>query len=199
MSEGRLYYVMGPSGAGKDSVLGWVRAHGVSHDVLCAHRYITRPADAGGENHVALSEAEFLARARRGLFALTWQAHGLHYGIGREIEHWLERGAKVLVNGSRDAYLQACERFPALQPVLITASRETIAGRLASRGRETSEGIAARLARSDAYQAPAGAMVIHNDGDLIEAGAALLGAISRQNGVVEQAVTVASHAGIAAL
>jgi phosphonate metabolism protein PhnN/1,5-bisphosphokinase (PRPP-forming) len=65
---------------------------------------------------------------QRGLFALTWQAHGLHYGIGREIQHWLERGAKVLVNGSRDAYPQARERFPSLQPVVITASRETIAG-----------------------------------------------------------------------
>jgi ribose 1,5-bisphosphokinase len=183
VSEGRLYYVMGPSGAGKDSVLGWVRAHGVSHDVLCAHRYITRPADAGGENHVALSEAEFASRAHRGLFALTWRAHGLHYGIGREIEYWLERGVKVLVNGSRDAYLRACERFPALQPVLITASRETMARRLASRGRETDQDIAARLARSDAYEAPTGALVIHNDGDLAEAGTALLGAITHPHRV----------------
>lgn len=183
MSEGRLYYVMGPSGAGKDSVLGWLRAHGVSHDVLCAHRYITRPADAGGENHVALSEEEFVSRAHRGLFALTWQAHGLHYGIGREIEHWLERGAKVVVNGSRDAYLQACERFPELQPVLITASRETMAKRLASRGRETSQDIAARLARSDAYLAPTGTLVIHNDGDLAEAGIALLTAITQPHRV----------------
>jgi ribose 1,5-bisphosphokinase len=183
VSEGRLYYVMGPSGVGKDSVLGWVRAHGVSHDVLCAHRYITRPAGAGGENHVALSDAEFASRAHRGLFSLTWQAHGLHYGIGREVEHWLERGARVLVNGSRDAYPQACERFPALQPVLITASRETMARRLASRGRETSQDIAARLARSDAYQVPAGTLVIFNDGDLGEAGNALLNAITKPHRV----------------
>jgi len=179
VSEGRLYYVMGPSGAGKDSVLGWVRAHGVSHDVLCAHRYITRPADAGGENHVALSDAEFASRVRRGLFSLTWQAHGLNYGIGREVEHWLERGARVLVNGSRDAFPRACERFPSLQPVLITASRETMARRLVSRGRESSQDIAERLARCDAYRVPAGALVIFNDGDLGEAGNALLGAITQ--------------------
>jgi ribose 1,5-bisphosphokinase len=185
VSDGRLYYVMGPSGAGKDSVLGWVRVHGVSHDVLCAHRYITRPADAGGENHVALSVAEFMSRAHRGLFSLTWQAHGLHYGIGREIEHWLERGARVLVNGSRDAYAQALERFPALQPVLITASRETMAKRLASRGRETGADVAARLARSDTYPLPAGALVIHNDGDLGEAGNALLSAITQPHRVHE--------------
>lgn len=177
MSGGHLYYVMGPSGAGKDSVLSWVREHGIPHGVLCAHRYITRPAHAGGENHVALSDAEFESRAHRGLFALTWQAHGLHYGIGREIEHWMHRGADVLVNGSRDAYASACERFPALQPVLITASREAIAARLMARGRESADDIAARLARSDAYQAPQDALVIHNDGSLAEAGAALLDAI----------------------
>jgi ribose 1,5-bisphosphokinase len=180
MKEGRLYYVMGPSGAGKDSVLAWVRSHGVSHDVLCAHRYITRPADAGGENHVALSEAEFRLRAARGLFALTWQAHGHCYGIGREVQHWLERGAHVLVNGSRHAYPQARERFPALQPVLITAGRETIAARLVARGRESEASIAERLARLDAYQAPADALVIFNDASVVDAGTRLLEAITRR-------------------
>jgi ribose 1,5-bisphosphokinase len=174
VSGGHLYYVMGPSGAGKDSVLAWVREHGAGHGVLCAHRYITRPAHAGGENHVALSEAEFQSREQRGLFALTWRAHGLHYGIGNEVEHWLARGADVLVNGSRGAFDKACERFPSLRPVLITASAQSIAKRLAARGRETEADIAARLARIDAYPTPPGGVVIHNDGCLAEAGATLL-------------------------
>jgi ribose 1,5-bisphosphokinase len=177
MKAGQLYYVMGPSGAGKDSVLAWVREHGVAHGVLCAHRYITRPAHAGGENHVALSEEEFQLRERRGLFALTWQAHGLHYGIGSEVAHWLARGADVLVNGSRGAFERACERFPALRPVLITASAQAIAGRLVARGREGEADIAARLARVDAYAVPDGSMVIRNDGCLADAGSSLLDAI----------------------
>lgn len=177
MSGGCLYYVMGPSGVGKDSVLAWVREHGVPHGVLCAHRYITRPAHAGGENHVALSVAEFHSREQRGLFALTWQAHGLHYGIGSEVEHWLAHGADVLVNGSRGALPLARERFQNLRPVLITASPETIAGRLAARGREPAGEIAARIARLNAYPVPPGSIVIHNDGCLAEAGASLLQAI----------------------
>jgi ribose 1,5-bisphosphokinase len=177
MSEGHLYYVMGPSGAGKDSVLAWVREHGAARGVLCAHRYITRPAHAGGENHVALSEAEFRSREQRGLFALTWQAHGLHYGIGNEVAHWLARGADVLVNGSRGAFERACERFPALRPVLISASAQTIASRLAARGRESEQDMAARLARVDAYPVPEGSLVIRNDGSLAEAGSSLLKAI----------------------
>jgi ribose 1,5-bisphosphokinase len=58
-----------------------------------------------------------------------------------------------------------------------------MATRLTSRGRETSQDIAARLARSDAYQVPTGAMVIHNDGELAEAGTALLGAITQSHRV----------------
>jgi ribose 1,5-bisphosphokinase len=177
MSDGHLYYVMGPSGAGKDSVLTWVREHGVAYGVLCAHRYITRPAHAGGENHVALSEAEFQSREQRGLFALTWHAHGLHYGIGNEVAHWLARGANVLVNGSRDAFHRASERFPMLRPVLITASPECIAQRLAARGRESESEIALRIARIAAYPVPQGSMVITNDGCLADAGTALLQAI----------------------
>ncbi|GAB2572656.1 phosphonate metabolism protein/1,5-bisphosphokinase (PRPP-forming) PhnN [Dyella jejuensis] len=177
MSAGCLYYVMGPSGAGKDSVLGWVREHGLAHGVLCAHRYITRPAQAGGENHLALSELEFQWREQRGLFALTWQAHGLHYGIGSEVTHWLARGADVLVNGSRGAYPQACQRFPALTPVLITAGAQAIARRLAARGRESEADIAERLIRMHAYPTPAGSMVIRNEGCLADAGRTLLQAI----------------------
>ncbi|RUL76074.1 phosphonate metabolism protein/1,5-bisphosphokinase (PRPP-forming) PhnN [Dyella choica] len=177
MSAGHLYYVMGPSGAGKDSVLAWIREHGIAQGVVCAHRYITRPAHAGGENHVALSEAEFQLREQRGLFALTWQAHGLHYGIGNEVALWLAHGTDVLVNGSRGALTKACSRFPALRPVLITASQQAIASRLAARGRESEQEIAARLARVDAYPIPAGSVVIHNDGSIADAGASLLSAI----------------------
>ena len=56
--------------------------------IAFAHRYITRPADVGGENHVALSRAEFALRRAHGLFAFHWHAHGNDYGIGREIHAW---------------------------------------------------------------------------------------------------------------
>ena len=68
--EGSLVYVMGPSGAGKDSVLGRARSLlPPAAPVVFAHRYITRPAEAGGENHVALTRDEFATRRACGLFA----------------------------------------------------------------------------------------------------------------------------------
>ena len=81
-----IAYVMGPSGAGKDTLLVLARRELAGSTILFAHRFVTRSADAGHENFIALSEQEFALRARLGLFAFDWQAHGLRYGVSREIE-----------------------------------------------------------------------------------------------------------------
>ncbi|ATJ84363.1 ribose 1,5-bisphosphokinase [Halomonas beimenensis] len=142
---GRLVYLMGASGVGKDSLLDAARAR--HPDWLVAHRYVTR--DSGGtENGVALTPHEFAARRRLGLFCLTWQAHGLDYGLGIELEAWLARDQTVLLNGSRRALPAARARFgETLMPVLVTAPEAVIAERLSRRGREDEVQIAARLAR----------------------------------------------------
>jgi ribose 1,5-bisphosphokinase len=98
-----LVYVMGPSGAGKDSVLARARfLLPPQAPIVFAHRYITRPAEAGGENHVALSAAEFTLRRDHGLFAYHWRAHGNEYGIGSEIQAWRRVGLTVVISGSRE-------------------------------------------------------------------------------------------------
>ena len=80
---GRLIWLMGPSGSGKDSLLSALRQR--EHpQLLVAHRYITRAANAGSENHIALSEPEFFTRAGQNLLALSWHANGYYYGIGIE-------------------------------------------------------------------------------------------------------------------
>lgn len=163
---GNLIYVVGPSGAGKDSVLKAVRAQAPA-GLWFAHRYITRPADDASENHVALSPAEFAARHAAGAFALDWQANGLSYGIGREIDGWLAEGARVVVNGSRAALPQAAARYPALLPVLVTADAKTLEARLRARGRESAESVAARLARlADRAPEHPALVTIVNDGAL---------------------------------
>ena len=104
--------------------------------VAFAHRYITRPAEAGGENHIALTQAEFALRRHHGLFAFHWEAHGNHYGIGREIHGWRNAGLTVVVSGSREHYLKLGGIDDDTHPVLITAPPDA-AGRAAGRaGRE---------------------------------------------------------------
>ncbi|MEA2777827.1 MAG: thymidine phosphorylase, partial [Acetobacteraceae bacterium] len=77
-----LILVVGPSGAGKDTVLALARAALLADPRFrFVRRVITRPADAGGEDHEAVSDFEFGQRS----FALRWQAHGLHYGIPMDI------------------------------------------------------------------------------------------------------------------
>lgn len=148
-----LIYVMGPSGAGKDSVLNRAREMlAPEAPVVFAHRYITRPADTGGENHVALTAAEFALRRRYGLFAFHWQAHGNDYGIGREIHAWRKAGLTVVVSGSREHYQKVGGVDEDTYPVVITAPAATLAARLADRGREDAQAARARLGRSDSYE-----------------------------------------------
>lgn len=185
-SRGRLYYLIGPSGAGKDSLIHYARERIGSAPVLFAHRYITRRADAGGENHVAVSSSEFARMRNADLFALHWQANGLEYGVGNEVERWLAAGLDVVVNGSRTHLESAARRFATLCPVLIEVSEEVLAERLHSRGRETPAEIRARIARSRALPWPdhPALVTIRNDNELAAAGNALLDLIARRHGAM---------------
>lgn len=175
-----LYYVVGASGVGKDSLLGYARRHmAPDAPVLFAHRYITRPAGAGGENHIAVSREEFARMKARGLFALDWESHGLCYGLGVEIDAWLRRGANVVMNGSRAHLPAAGRRYPELCVILIEADPEVLRARLQQRGRETPEEIAARVARAEAFQVDHPQLVrLRNDGELAEAGRRLVALLS---------------------
>jgi ribose 1,5-bisphosphokinase len=171
-APGRLFYVMGASGVGKDSLLAFLRQAGDPTRVAVAHRYITRPADSGAENHVALSEAEFQARLQAGWFALHWRSHGFSYGIGCEIDCWRRGGVNVAVNGSREHLPLAIESYPDLVPVLIMAEPSLIAARLAARKRESADEIAERIGRQ--VELPEKVVTIDNSGALEVAGAELL-------------------------
>ena len=179
--EGSLVYVMGPSGAGKDSVLGRARALlPPDAPVVFAHRYITRPADTGGENHVAVTRAEFAMRRAHGLFAYHWHAHGNDYAVGREIHDWRAAGLTVVVSGSRDHFLRTGGLDSQARPVLITAPAERLKQRLAGRGRESALEAAERLERAEAYDIDDPRLVtIVNDATIDEAASSFVRLLSR--------------------
>lgn len=154
LRNGKLFYVIGPSGAGKDSLLRGARERLAGMDgIIFAHRYITRPVDPVGENHVALSPDEFQARLRQGLFAMHWASHGLWYGVGREIDDWLAQGLNVVMNGSRAYLPEAARLYPeALHPVLVHVDPAVLRARLEARGREAAEEIIERLAGALAFE-----------------------------------------------
>lgn len=146
--RGRLIYLIGPSGSGKDSLLHAARERLTARGCRIARRVITRSAEALGEDAIGVAPAEFERLQRAGAFALSWHANGLAYGIPRQIDDWLAAGQDVLVNGSRAYLREARQRYPELIGIVLRVDIEALRERLRKRGRETPEQIEQRLARN---------------------------------------------------
>ena len=162
----KLYFLVGPSGVGKDSVLRKLKTRRYSDtQPLVAHRYITRPLRIEDENHIELAEFDFRRRSDSGLFLFEWTSHGYHYAIGREIKKWLKSGNSVIVNGSRQYLSEARQRYKDLVPVWMHVSEDVLRERLLERGRETEEQIETRLLRNRelAHLKPKDGVYIDND------------------------------------
>ncbi len=179
-SPGKLYYLIGASGVGKDSLLNYARSKLEQKPVLIAHRYITRAVELTGENHIHLSVEEFLTRQKYGCFLFHWQSHKLHYGIGQEVTYWLSLGLNVVINGSRGYLEKASAIFPEIHPVLVTVSLDKLQIRLEKRGRENAEQIQERLQRAAEFEALThpNLITLSNDGELAEAGKQLCQIVS---------------------
>jgi ribose 1,5-bisphosphokinase len=89
---------------------------------MLPRRYIT----AWGEVHIEITPDEFQLRLIQGAFAMHWQSHGCSYGIGQEIDEWLESGFHVVLNGSRYYLEIARARYPTLCPILVRVSHDTL-------------------------------------------------------------------------
>lgn len=168
---GKLIYLMGPSGAGKDSLIDAAREPLREIGCEVAQRVITRSAASLGEQAQEVSRREFELALQQGAFALSWQANGLRYAITKQIDDWLAAGRHVLVNGSRGHQQQARERYPDLIPILLTVDNDVLRSRLLRRERESVEDIERRLQRNalfadEIWKADPALLRLDNSGEL---------------------------------
>lgn len=184
-AAGQLLYFMGPSGAGKDSLLDWLRAQWPDGlPIHWARRTISRPVAPGGEAYESVSPEAFAALRQNQAFSLHWEANGLGYGIRHAQLAPLAQGHWVLLNGSRAYLAEALAQFPHLVAVHITASPPVLRERLLSRGREAPSEVEARVQRALAFTPPPGAasLEVRNDHRLHDAGQRLQHALSQLPG-----------------
>ena len=177
---GTLFLVVGPSGAGKDTLLDRVREKLSGDDrYVFARRVITRPAAPDHEDHDSATPEEFDQLLEEGAFCLSWEAHGLKYGVPLVYEAERQKGRHVVANVSRQIAIEARKRFVPARIVMVTAPKELLAARLSLRSRESAAEIKARLSR----QAPEitdidGAVIIENSGSVADGVMALLKALN---------------------
>lgn len=171
---GRMIIFVGPSGVGKDSVIAALLRK--RPEIAWVKRAITRSHDDGSEPQTLMTEDEFRDAKASEAFCMTWQSHGLHYGVPRTVLDQLAMGQDMVANLSRTMLPEARRVFSDMVVFNVTASADTLRVRLEQRGRETPEGIAARLGRADA-EIPQGVGVINvsNDGALEDTLAVVLG------------------------
>lgn len=191
LRNGVFVAVVGPSGAGKDTIIDYARA--VLKNQPGFHfvrRVVTRPSSVDAEDHDTLSQEQFSAAMRAGAFSHHWEAHGLCYGLPKSIDGEIESGAVAIANVSRGIIPALRTAYAQFAVVHITASHEVLARRLAARGREDANEIKHRLMRAAPNACdPLDAIMIDNSGEIADAGdqfVALLRKMAARAAISEQ-------------
>ncbi|MET4070698.1 ribose 1,5-bisphosphokinase [Bradyrhizobium sp. S3.2.6] len=147
IGPGRLVLVVGPSGAGKDTLLRLAQAACVDdHDIVFPRRIVTRESSAD-EDNMAMSPDEFRGAREHGDFAVHWDAHGHSYALPLEINDDIRAGRAVVANVSRTVIGTLRQVYANVVVVAITAPPDVLAQRLAARARHSDGNLAERLAR----------------------------------------------------
>lgn len=148
IGPGRLVLVVGPSGAGKDTLLRLAQAACVDdHEIVFPRRIVTR-ASSADEDNIALSPDEFARAREHGDFAVHWDAHGHSYALPLEINDDIRAERAVVANVSRSVIAALRRIYANVVVIAITAPPDVLAQRLAARARHSDGNLADRLARS---------------------------------------------------
>jgi ribose 1,5-bisphosphokinase len=177
IGPGRLVLVVGPSGAGKDTLIDLARtACAGDANVVFARRLVTREA-SGSEDNEQVTPDAFRQALACGAFAVHWEAHGLCYALPGAVADDVSAGRTVVANISRSVIGPLRELYADVVVVAVTAPPEVLEARLLARGRTSDGPIAQRLQRAAADVVPD--VTISNVGDPLVAAQILLAQLDR--------------------
>lgn len=173
--SGRLVVIVGPSGSGKDTLIAWLRVRLADRpDVRFVRRTVTRIPDTHLEDHDMMSPAEFAQAEADGRFAVTWQAHGLHYALPASARDHVKASGIAIANGSRGALGEIEKAFGKVLVIHLSVDPDILRRRLEKRGRENASEITERLDRAAAGERKPAGHIVDNSGPIEVAGLAVL-------------------------
>ena len=148
IGPGRLVLVVGPSGAGKDTLLSLAKAACADDgNIVFPRRVITREATASEENE-EVSLGTFQEALARGGYAMHWEAHGHCYALSQAINDEIRLGRTVVANVSRAVIGNMRRVYADVVVVSITAPPDVLAERIAMRARSSDGRLESRLRRA---------------------------------------------------
>lgn len=148
MSQGKLFIISGPSGAGKDTVLK--ELFRIMPDINLSKSYITRPKRPGDEQkpkYCFISKEEFLEKLEAGEFLEYNEYMGNYYGTPRTpIEESVSSGRDIVLEIDINGAHKVKEQMPEAVGIFIAPpSFAVLKGRLLGRSSESEEQVAGRM------------------------------------------------------
>ncbi len=168
-TQGTLYTVSAPSGAGKTSLVQALIEREENICVSVSHTTRSkRPGEVDGVNYHFVDETAFRAMVEQGGFLEHASVFDRHYGTSQSwVEAKLNEGVDVILEIDWQGASQVRAKLPKTESIFILPpSQESLRKRLTNRGQDDDETIARRMAEAkseSSHYAEANFLVINDD------------------------------------
>ena len=152
MSQGQLYVISAPSGAGKTSLIKALREQITDLGLSISHTTRPmRPGEVDGQHYHFVSKSTFESMIAEGAFVEHALVFGNYYGTSKAaVSTVLDKGQDLILEIDWQGAEQVRPLFPKAQSIFILPpSREALRERLFGRGQDDAEVIARRLAEAE--------------------------------------------------